>query len=162
MGGKGADKLWLKFVAAALPAQEAAAGEGGRQPALAIALQSCAAAVPKKTSVPWAQLVATISQLEENSVRGNPAKMIRLVVEAGYDEYLQENYPNYSIRLDDLEQLAVFSQQFADTADFLSQLALLTNLEAESDTAADRDTRNKSVSRPFTMGQAGLSLTSSL
>ena len=66
--------------------------------------------------------------------------MIRLIVEAGYDEYLQENYPNYSIRLDDLEQLAIFAQQFPDTGDFLSQLALLTNLEAEAEETANRDT----------------------
>ena len=38
--------------------------------------------------------------------------MIRHVVDAGYEEYLQENYANYESRLEDLEQLASFSQQF--------------------------------------------------
>ena len=137
IGGKGAEKLWLKFVAG-LSSNEAAPTDS----ALAKALQSCVSAVPKKAAVAWAQFVATVSQLEAKDVPpDNPAKMIRLVVEAGYDEYLQENYPNFQHpRLDDVEQLAIFAQQFADTSDFLSQLALLTNLEAEAEEAADKDT----------------------
>src|ERR1700722_179407 len=141
IGGKGAEKLWLKF-SAALPANEAAPTDS----ALARALQSCADAVPKKAAVAWAQFVATISQLEAKEVRGNPSKMIRLVIEAGYDEYLQENYPNFSIRLDDVEQLAIFAQQFPDTSDFLSQLALLTNLESETEEAANKDTEQLRLS----------------
>jgi DNA helicase-2/ATP-dependent DNA helicase PcrA len=141
IGGKGADKLWLRF-AAALPATGAEQNDS----ALAEALQTCADAVPKKAAVSWAQFAATISQLEDKSVRGNPAKMIRLVVEAGYDEYLQENYPNFSIRLDDVEQLAIFAQQFPETGDFLSQLALLTNLEAEAEDAAQKDTEQLRLS----------------
>jgi DNA helicase-2/ATP-dependent DNA helicase PcrA len=134
VGGKGADKLWLKFsTALTAPADE-------KPSPLATALQACAAAVPKKSAVAWAQFTATVSQLEDASVRGSPAKMIRLIVEAGYDEYLQEQYANYTNRLDDLEQLAIFAQQFPDTGDFLAQLALLTNLEAEAEAAADKDT----------------------
>ena len=135
IGGKGADKLWHKF-SGGLPPPDAAPTDS----ALAKALQRCADAVPKKASVAWAQFVATVSQLEAKDVRSSPAKMIRLIVEAGYDEYLQENYPNFSIRLEDIEQLAIFAQQFPDTSDFLSQLALLTNLEAEAEEAADKDT----------------------
>jgi DNA helicase-2/ATP-dependent DNA helicase PcrA len=52
---------------------------------------------------------------------------------------LQENYANFRNRLDDLEQLAIFAQQFPNTEDFLSQLALLTNLEAEADQPANND-----------------------
>jgi len=142
IGGKGADKLWLKFATefkapeAALDAEKTAATP--RAP-LATALQASAAAVPRKAAIAWAQLVATISQLETEPARGKPAQMLRLVVEAGYEEYLQENYANFRNRLDDLEQLAIFAQQFPNTEDFLSQLALLTNLEAEADQPANND-----------------------
>jgi DNA helicase-2/ATP-dependent DNA helicase PcrA len=95
--------------------------------------------VPKKTSVTWAQFVATIAQLEAPEVRGNAAEMLRLVVEAGYEEYLEDNYANYRSRLDDLEQLAIFAQQFASMDDFLTQLALLTNVEAEDDRPTSND-----------------------
>jgi DNA helicase-2/ATP-dependent DNA helicase PcrA len=87
--------------------------------------------VPKKAAVAWAQFVATISQLEAEGVRENASEMIGLVIEAGYEDYLEENYANYASRLDDLEQLAVFARQFPTVEDFLTQLALLTNLEAE-------------------------------
>jgi DNA helicase-2/ATP-dependent DNA helicase PcrA len=105
----------------------------------ALRLQACAGSVPKKTSVTWAQFVATIAQLEAPEVRGNAAEMLRLVVEAGYEEYLEDNYANYRSRLDDLEQLAIFAQQFASMDDFLTQLALLTNVEAEDDRPTSND-----------------------
>ena len=98
---------------------------------IAIALQKCAAAVPKKAAVAWAQFLATMAQLETEPVRGNPSRMIRLVIEAGYKEHLQEEYANYRQRLEDLEQLANFAQQFKTLEEFLTQLALLTNVEAE-------------------------------
>jgi DNA helicase II / ATP-dependent DNA helicase PcrA len=142
IGGKGADKLWLKF-ASEFKAPQATAEVGKPTAAprapLATTLQACTAGVPKKAAVPWVQLVATISQLEADGVRSKPAQMLRLVVEAGYEEYLQDNYANFRNRLDDLEQLAIFAQQFPNTEDFLSQLALLTNLEAEADQPSNND-----------------------
>ncbi|MDB6021953.1 MAG: UvrD/REP helicase [Pedosphaera sp.] len=139
IGGKGADKLWLNFAAALKTAPLGTEEPAPRAP-LATAMQAAVAAVPKKAAVAWAQLVATLSQLETEPARGNPARMLRLVVEAGYEEYLQETYANYRNRLDDLEQLAVFAQQFPNTGDFLTQLALLSNLEAEADQRANNDT----------------------
>jgi DNA helicase-2/ATP-dependent DNA helicase PcrA len=129
IGGKGADKLWKAFEAGLNGSKD-----GERK--LAVVLQGCATVVPKKALVAWAQLATTISQLEKNPVRGNASKMIRLVVEAGYDEYLKETHTNFRNRLDDLDQLASFAQQFASCEEFLSQLALLTNLEAEAEEAS--------------------------
>ena len=59
--------------------------------------------------------------------------MIRLVLDAGYEDYLKATFTNFRNRLEDLEQLAVFSRQFPTVEDFLTQLALLTNVEAEDD-----------------------------
>jgi DNA helicase-2/ATP-dependent DNA helicase PcrA len=136
IGAKGADKLWGRFsseFAAQSSQPDADQPDSPPRAPLATALQAFAAAVPKKAAVAWAQFTATISQLEAAPVRGNPSRMIRLVVEAGYEDHLQENYANYRNRLDDLEQLSIFAQQFPNTEDFLAQLALLTNLEAESE-----------------------------
>jgi DNA helicase-2/ATP-dependent DNA helicase PcrA len=65
--------------------------------------------------------------------------MIQLVIEAGYDDYLKENFANYRSRLEDLKQLAIFAQQFESVEEFLTQMALLTNIEAEDDRPAGRD-----------------------
>lgn len=138
IGGKGADKLWRDF-----SAEFGARKTEPRRPAhatqIADALQACARSAPKKAALAWAQFATTISQLEAPAVRRSAAKMIPLVIEAGYDDYLKENFANYRSRLEDLEQLAVFAQQFATVEDFLTQLALLTNVEAEEDQPARRD-----------------------
>ncbi len=118
VGGKSAEKLWAKFAAQNVSP-------------LAPRLQSCAVAVPKKAAVAWAQFVATVSQLEAPDIRTSAEKMISLVVEAGYEDYLKANFPNYRVRLEDIEQLAVFSRRFATLEEFLTQLALMTNVEAE-------------------------------
>ncbi len=112
----------------------------------AVRLQSCANAVPKKAATAWAQFVTTMSQLEVADIRSSAAKMIRLVVEAGYDDFLKENYANARSRLDDLEQLAVFAQQFGKVEEFLTQLALLTNIEAEDEQPRSDDTERLRLS----------------
>ena len=170
IGGKGAEKLWQKFSSEfqvsgfVLPeptAEEIAAAwdpEGefndsqlstsNPQPSvpLAPALQKCATAVPKKSLTAWAGFVITISQLEAEPVRRSPSEMIRHIIEAGYEDYLQENFANYRQRLEDLEQLASFALQFKSTEDFLTQLSLLTNIEAEDNQSATKDTEQIKLS----------------
>ena len=151
IAAKGAEKIWQKFATGlgssvsdlgnkqrATPEPQTQTPDARRQP-LAAALQSCAKSVPAKAATAWTQFVATISQLEDETVRKSAAKMLRLVMDAGYDDYLKENFANYRTRLEDLEQLAVFAFQFGSVEDFLTQLALLTNVEAEDDQAANRD-----------------------
>jgi DNA helicase-2/ATP-dependent DNA helicase PcrA len=149
VGGKSADKLWGGFSSGvALRSAPPAVGDPDAEPPppsreshhVALALQKCAGAVPKKAAIGWAQLVATMAQLEADDVRGKTAKMIRLVIEAGYEDYLQEQFTNYETRLEDIEQLASFALQFKTPEEFLTQLALLTNVEAEDNQTATTDT----------------------
>jgi DNA helicase-2/ATP-dependent DNA helicase PcrA len=130
IGGKGADKLWKHFVEISKDASDA---QGAAREGCAHRMQRCAQYVPRKAAVAWAQFVATVAQLEAKDVRSNASKMIRLVLEAGYSDYLEESYANFRSRLEDLEQLGVFARQFATIDEFLTQLALLTNVEAEGD-----------------------------
>ena len=139
-----ADKLWANYQSKLPPAPATEPAPGLALPVTAIAsiatiLQGCAKTVPAKAAVTWAQFVATIAQLESPTIRKNPAKMLQLVLDAGYEDYLQANFDNYSSRLDDLEQLAVFARDLGTVDDFLTQLALLTNVEAEDDKRAHAD-----------------------
>jgi DNA helicase-2/ATP-dependent DNA helicase PcrA len=52
---------------------------------------------------------------------------------------LKENFANYPVRLEDLEQLSVFAHTFKTTEEFLTQLALLTNVEAEDEDSKGGD-----------------------
>jgi DNA helicase-2/ATP-dependent DNA helicase PcrA len=128
VGAKGADKIWNAFLAQFSP------GAG-----LAKVLQKVASFVPKKTAEDWEQFTETIAQLETPAARGSAAGMIRTVLEAGYEDYMQEEFANYSARQDDLEQLASFALQFASVEEFLTQLALQTTVEAEATRPARRD-----------------------
>ena len=127
VGGKTAMKLWDQFLTAHTAATP-----------MAETLQRCAA-VPKKAKVPWAQFSATVSQLESETVAGDAGKMIELIVEAGYDAYVEANYDKAPQRLDDIEQLGVFARQYETLETFLAELALLTNVEAEQDRAEEDD-----------------------
>lgn len=138
IGGKGADKLWQAFAARFIHSVDASAPAKSTTP-LAEALQFTSSSVPKKAQVAWAQFVATISQLETPPVREQPSSLILLIVEAGYQDYLRDTYDNHTLREEELEHLAVFARQFTNTQDFLAQLALLSNLEAEAETPAARD-----------------------
>jgi DNA helicase-2/ATP-dependent DNA helicase PcrA len=126
VGGKTADRIWNAF-------REAPG------PPLAAALQKISSVIPKKTTVDWAQFTATISQLEDPEIRRSPARVIQLVLEAGYRDYLQEQYANYRSRQEDIEQLAGFSRQFESVEEFLTQLALQTTIEAGDAVPGRRD-----------------------
>ncbi len=148
IGAKGADKIWKNFglefaetLKRKADAVEGVATNGERQMKhpIAVALQDAVAVVPKKAVLIWAQFSATIAQLEDESTRNSAAKMLRLVLDAGYDDYLKENFDNYQRRLDEIQQLAEFAFQFGTVAEFLTQLALLTNVEAEADPGDDSE-----------------------
>lgn len=127
IGNKGADKLWACFdeTVKRLPPDT--------KHLLATALQSCAKSVPKKAAVAWAQFSTTFAQIETPNVREKPAHVLQLVLEAFYEDYAKDNFANYSIRLDEIDQLINFAQTFTDTSDFLTQLALLSNLQSEDE-----------------------------
>jgi DNA helicase-2/ATP-dependent DNA helicase PcrA len=131
IAAKGADKLWQNFLHEIQTPKS--------KTPLAVALQDCIARVPKKTVTAWAQFTATIAQLEDETVRKSAAKMLRLVLDAGYDDYLKETYDNYERRLEEIQQLAEFAFQFGSVEEFLTQLALLTNVEAEDDPQDDTE-----------------------
>lgn len=87
--------------------------------------------IPKRGKENWAIFRDNLSGLEEESVRNRPSETIRQVLTNGYDAYLQKTFENYEERKEDIEQLANYSNNFKSTEDFLSDLALLTNLQSE-------------------------------
>jgi len=144
VAAKGAEKLFQYFTAKM--ADSGLKMDSASPSKIATALQACSKSVPKKAAVGWTQFVATISQLEDPTVRQSAAKMLRLVMDAGYDDYLKETYDNYERRLDEIQQLAEFAFQFGTVEEFLTQLALLTNVEAEDDNAAKDDVEKLKLS----------------
>jgi DNA helicase-2/ATP-dependent DNA helicase PcrA len=97
----------------------------------------------KKT---WEQLAQTLDEIAPNGKPNPPSAMIVSVVEAIYDDYAKANFTNYELRREDLNQLASFARQFTNAQEFLSQLALFSNVDAEPapNAAADNEAVNLS------------------
>ena len=88
--------------------------------------------VPGKSKKAWEQLARTLDEIAPAGHPNMPSAMITSVVEAIYDDYAKVNFTNYELRREDLNQLAVFARQFKDVHEFLSQLALISNIDAEA------------------------------
>src|SRR5215204_174172 len=79
-----------------------------------------------RSSKPWQDFVKLIELLVNTENRGNPSRQITLILENGYEQYLQENYENADTRMEDLRGLAQFANRYTSTEDFLAELALLS------------------------------------
>src|SRR5947208_3643507 len=84
--------------------------------------------VPAKSKKMWTQLAHTLDEIAPGGEPNPPSEMITSIVEAIYDDYAKVNFTNYELRREDLDQLAVFARQFKDVHEFLSQLALISNV----------------------------------
>jgi DNA helicase II / ATP-dependent DNA helicase PcrA len=107
--------------------------------------------VSAKSKKMWEQLAHTLDEIGPAGQPNPPSEMIRSVVEAIYDDYAKVNFTNYELRREDLDQLALFARRFKDVHEFLSQLALISNVDAE---AAPNQTSDKEAVNLSTVHQA--------
>ncbi|CAN5252365.1 ATP-dependent helicase [soil metagenome] len=84
-------------------------------------------AIPRlRESANWLDFVKLLEMLVADENRNNPSKQIEIVMNNGYERYLQENYENAEARMEDLKGLGAFANRYTSTEDFLSELALLS------------------------------------
>jgi DNA helicase II / ATP-dependent DNA helicase PcrA len=121
IGNRTAENLWQAWTADTV----AAPGSGFGARLLAMN-------VPAKSKKMWTQLAHTLNEIAPGGELNPPSEMITSVVEAIYDDYAKVNFANYQLRREDLDQLAAFARQFKDVHEFLSQLALISNVDAEA------------------------------
>jgi len=107
--------------------------------------------VSAKSKKHWTQLAHTLDEIATGDQPNPPSEMITSVVEAIYDDYAKVNFTNYELRQEDLNQLAAFARQFKDVNEFLSQLALISNVDAET---APNQTGDKEAVNLSTVHQA--------
>ena len=122
VGNKSADSIWRDWEKG-LQANGEINNWGERLRQLSIGARS------KKS---WEQLAYTLDEVAPGGVPAAPSEMITSIVEAIYDDYAKANFTNYELRREDLNQLAAFARQFKDVNEFLSQLALISNVDAEA------------------------------
>jgi DNA helicase-2/ATP-dependent DNA helicase PcrA len=133
IGGKSADNLWRAW--------ESKLDEHGEVTSWSERLLAMAVGAKSKKS--WQQLAHTLDEIAPGGRANPPSEMITSIVEAVYDDYAKANFTNYELRREDLNQLAAFARQFKDVHEFLSQLALISNIDAEP--ALDQTADNEAV-----------------
>ncbi len=121
IGGKSAENLWRGWEES-LNQNAVIISWGDRLRPLSIGTRA------KKS---WEQLADTLDEIAPQGEPKQPTEMIMSIVEAIYDDYAKANFANYELRKEDLTQLAAFARQFKDIHEFLSQLALISNVDAE-------------------------------
>ncbi len=159
IGGKIAENLWIgweKSLGQLPVAAVAGRGTGSTTPATETSADSLRGysvgerllklSVSTRSKKMWEQLAQTLDEIAPKGKPNPPSEMIVSVVEAIYDDYAKANFTNYELRREDLNQLASFARQFSDAQEFLSQLALISNVDAEPtpNAAADKETVNLS------------------
>ena len=120
IGKARADKIW-KFL------------EASGDPQQALFSEELARAAGKAAEPGIAGVRAIFGTVYETLRSDHPGEVLESVLAAGYRDILRARYGDSASREDDLRQLALFSKQFQSLGDFLSDLALMTNMDEESE-----------------------------
>jgi DNA helicase-2/ATP-dependent DNA helicase PcrA len=126
LGRSTADAIWRRLSAAADPLAEAL-GEG------------TAKSLPRGAAPGWKALAATLGRLATPALRERPAEMIETVLRDGYEEYARSTFENAGNRVEEVRQLGNFALRYPSATEFLSELALLTDLAGAETTAEDKE-----------------------
>jgi DNA helicase-2/ATP-dependent DNA helicase PcrA len=140
IGNRSAENLWnawdksLGTVAASADrgSEDVTTPTGIGDPGYKFGERILAMNVGARSKKSWSQLAHTLDEIAPGGQPNPPSEMITSIVEAIYDDYAKVNFTNYELRREDLNQLAVFARQFKDIHEFLSQLALISNVDAEA------------------------------
>lgn len=79
----------------------------------------------------WRTLTTTIKKMVATD--RTPSSLIRAVAGSGYQDYLQAEYPNAADRLEDIEQFALFAEQYTNLTTFLEEVTLKDDYGAVRD-----------------------------
>ncbi len=111
------------------------------------------AALPAAAREGWGQIKDVFIAYREENLSNDPGEIIFRFVKAFYKEYMVENFDNHKFRQEDIDGLIDFTVKFESTESFLSEIALLTNLDANGEKAPSEEEDRNSI-RLSTVHQA--------
>jgi DNA helicase-2/ATP-dependent DNA helicase PcrA len=88
--------------------------------------------VPPKGRPGYRRLAGLLRALARPPTCDLPGESIEKVLEEGYEEYLRAEFLNADSRVEDVRQLAEYARGYPDAEAFLAEVALLTELAAET------------------------------
>jgi DNA helicase-2/ATP-dependent DNA helicase PcrA len=120
VGPKTAANVWVKLggrFTAADPAQRAAVS----------------AALRPNAQEAWQRIAAMLGEAPAQMLAGGGAELVDRFVRDFYEHYAHMTFDNAPQRIDDLHEMVDYAARYASAEEFLSEVALLTNLDAEPD-----------------------------
>ncbi len=88
--------------------------------------------VPPKGRAGYRRAAELLRSLARRPTCDLPGEAIEKVLDEGYEDYLKAEFLNADSRMEDVRQLAEYARSYEDTEAFLAEIALLTELTAES------------------------------
>ena len=96
--------------------------------------------VPAKAKKDWEQVCYTLDELAPGGKFSRPSEMITSIVEGVYDEFMKVTFDNYDHRRQDIEQLALYAEDFEEILELLGQLSLMSTVDG--DPSRERETKD--------------------
>ncbi|HKL21428.1 MAG TPA: ATP-dependent helicase [Tichowtungia sp.] len=97
------------------------------------------AALPAAAREEWKKIEPVFLAYREENLDADPGEIIYRFNKAFYNEFMVENFDNAKYRAEDIDGLIDFTTKFETTEAFLSEIALLSNLDAEPGAPADAE-----------------------
>ncbi|TAN36329.1 MAG: ATP-dependent helicase [Verrucomicrobia bacterium] len=97
--------------------------------------------LPEAAQPLWRKIEPIIAAFGPEKLGEDPGEIIYRFLAAFYEDFALNHFENAARRLEDLQGLINFTTRYESAEDFLSEIALLTNLDAETE-APDEDARS--------------------
>jgi len=89
-------------------------------------------ALPAVARERWAPVDPILAAYFEEGLDQDPGEVIHRYTEAFYGDFAVETFDNADRRMEDIQELVLFTARFPHAEAFLNEVALLTNLDAEA------------------------------
>jgi len=108
--------------------------------------------LPARARDEWQKISGIFTDFKESSLHEDFGELIYRFAAGFYEDYAAETFDNHQRRIEDIEELSAYTAKHRDLQEFLSEIALISNLDAE-DEGFDRQEGSESV-RLTTIHQA--------
>ena len=102
--------------------------------------KALAGMLPPVARIGWDKISPVLAAYHDEELKGDGGEIIHRFVTAFYGDHAVVTYENADRRLDDISELILYTSRFESVERFLSDVALLTNLDAEFENVAGSDT----------------------
>jgi len=80
----------------------------------------------------WQRVVPIMKAYVEEGLEEDPGEVINLFLKGFYEEHAANTFDDADRRVEEINELSLYTSKYEDTRGFLSDVALLTNLDAEN------------------------------